>query len=77
MLHEDDNGDAMLLFIRAVRTGDWRLHLTSLQMFTKYFFGHDRTNYARMIQLYLAEMQMLPESDPDIFEGFLTSLKGS
>ena len=46
----------MLLFIRAVRTGDWRLHLTSLQMFTKYFFAHDRTNYARMIPLYLAEM---------------------
>ena len=61
----------MLLFIRAVRTGDWRLHLTSLQMFTKYFFAHDRTNYARMIPLYLAEMQMLPESDPDIFEEFL------
>lgn len=61
----------MLLFIRAVRTGDWRLHLTSLQMFTKYFFAHDRINYARMIPLYLAEMQMLPESDPDIFEEFL------
>ena len=61
----------MLLFNRAVRTGDWRLHLTSLQMFTKYFFFHDRTNYARMIPLYLAEMQMLPESDPDIFEELL------
>ena len=45
--------------------------VTSLQMFTKYFFVHDRTNYARMIPLYLAEMQMLPESDPDIFEEFL------
>ena len=40
-------------------------------MFTKYFFAHDRTDYARMIPCYLAEMQMLPGSDPDIFEEFL------
>ena len=44
----------MMQFIRAVRTGDWQLHLTSLQLFTKYFFAHDRLNYARMIPLYLA-----------------------
>ena len=46
----------MLQFIRAVRTGDWKLHLQALQVFTKYFFLHDRLNYARMVPLYLAEM---------------------
>ena len=40
----------MLLFIRSVRTGDWELHLMALETFTKYFFAHDRLNYARMIQ---------------------------
>ncbi|KAL9957037.1 hypothetical protein ACROYT_G038621, partial [Oculina patagonica] len=60
----------MMQFIRAIRTGDWQLHLTSLQLFTKYFFAHDRINYARMIPLYLAEMSMLPESDPEIYEEF-------
>ena len=42
----------MLQFIRAVRTADWKLHLQSLQVFTKYFFAHDHLNYARMIPLY-------------------------
>ena len=61
----------MMLFVRAVRTGDWQLHLTSLQLFTEYFFAHDRLNYARMIPLYLAEMEKLPDSDPEIYQEFL------
>ena len=61
----------MMLFVRAVRTGDWQLHLTSLQLFTKYFFAHDRLNYARMIPLYLAKMEKLPDSDPKIYQEFL------
>ena len=46
----------MMAFIKSVRTGDWELHLTSVEVFTKYFFSHDRLNYARMIPVYLAEM---------------------
>ena len=42
----------MMSFVSAVRTGDWLLHLTALKSFTKYFFAHDRINYARMILLY-------------------------
>lgn len=61
----------MMLCTRAVRTGDWELHLKSLQLFTKYFFAHDRINYARMIPLYLAEMQALQQSDPEIYREFL------
>lgn len=46
----------MMAFIKSVRTGDWELHLTSVELFTKYFFSHDRLNYARMIPVYQAEM---------------------
>ncbi|KAL9978623.1 hypothetical protein ACROYT_G016160 [Oculina patagonica] len=61
----------MTQFIRAVRTGDWQLHLTWLQVTWLYFFfAHDRKNYARMIPLCLAETSMLPESDPEIYEEF-------
>ncbi|XP_028412052.1 uncharacterized protein LOC114534781 [Dendronephthya gigantea] len=60
----------MLLFVRAVRTADWQLHLRSLQLFTKYFFAHDKLNYARMIPIYLAEMENLPESAPEIYKEF-------
>ena len=62
----------MLQFIRAVRTGDWKLHLQALQVFTKYFFAHDRLNYARMMPLYLAEMDSLSTTDPDVYAEFLS-----
>ena len=61
----------MLLFIRAVRTADWLLHLKALENFTKYFFAHDKLNYARMMPLYLAEMDSLKTTDPDILQEFL------
>ena len=62
----------MLLFIRAVRTADWKLHLQALEVFTKYFFTHDRLNYARMVPMYLAEMDSLPATDPDVYAEFLS-----
>lgn len=62
----------MMLFVSAVRKGDWFLHLTALKSFTKYFFAHDRLNYATMIPLYLAEMEVLLKSDPDVYEEFLS-----
>ena len=43
----------MLAFVWSVRTGDWKLHLESL-------IG--KRNYARLIPLYLSEMQMLKET---------------
>ena len=61
----------MLQFIRAVHTGDWKLHLQALEVFTKYFV-HDRLNYAQMVPLYLAEMDSLPATDPDVYAEFLS-----
>lgn len=55
----------MMMFTRAVRTANWNLHLQSLEIFTQYFFAHDRMNYAQMIPLYLAEMKSLKTTDPD------------
>ena len=40
-------------------------------MFTKYFFAHDKINYARMIPVYLVEMSSLNEADPEIYEEFI------
>ena len=60
----------MLMFIRAVRTANWELHLEALEIFTKYFFAHDRLNYARMIPVYLAEMKALSNTDPEIYAEF-------
>ena len=60
----------MLTFIGAFRTGDWKLHLQTLAKFSRYFFAHDMNNYARMIPIYLAQMQSLNESDRDIVDAF-------
>lgn len=60
----------MLQFIRSVRTGDWNLHLISLEAFTKYFFALDKLNYARMIPLYLAEMKDLQKSNTSLWLEF-------
>lgn len=60
----------MLMFIRAVRTANWELHLEALEIFTKYFFAHDHLNNEQMIPLYLAEMKALSNTDPDIYAEF-------
>ena len=52
----------MMLYISAVRTGNWLLHLTVLKLFRKYFFAYDHLNYARMTPLYSAVMDVLPVS---------------
>lgn len=62
----------IMLFISAVWTGDWRLRLTALTSFTKYFLAYDHLNYARMIPLYLSEIDVLPKSDSEIYQEFLT-----
>ena len=62
----------MFAFIQAVRSGDWKLHVIALELFTKYFFVHDKICYLRMIPLYLAEMTSLESSDPDIYGEFIT-----
>ena len=61
----------MFAFIGSVRSGSWKLHLITLEQFTKYFFAHDRLNYSRMIPLYLAEMASLEASDPSIHQEFM------
>lgn len=59
-----------MTFIRAVWTGDWHLHLEALQMFVKYFFVHDMLNYPRMTPVHLAEMEIVKETDPEIYQEF-------
>ena len=45
--------------------------MKALEAFTKHFFAHDKLVYARMIPLYLADMESLKLSDPDVYREFL------
>ena len=68
--------EIMLLFIKATRQGIWDLHLTSLEMFVKYFFAYDQINYSRFTSVYLSEMFTLKSQDQQSWE-FLESGKFS
>ena len=61
----------VLQYIRAVRTGNWHLHLQSTETFIKYFFAHDMLNYARMMPVYLSDMEKLTDSEATIYAEFL------
>ena len=54
----------LLLFIRATRTSDWRLHLSALRSMIPWFFATDRVNYARYAPCYWLEMTLLHKTHP-------------
>ena len=54
----------LLLFIRATRTSDWRLHLSALRSMIPWFFATDRVNYARYAPCYWLEMTLLDKTHP-------------
>ena len=56
----------MVVFLKAVRTGDWELHISSLRNFITYFFSYDKQHYARLMPLYIADMDKLKVQDKDI-----------
>ena len=58
----------ILQHIRAVRTGDWKIHLAIAAVVHKVRFCSCCLNDARLIPIYLTEKQMLQVTDPEIYE---------
>lgn len=54
----------LLLYIRATRTSDWFLHLSSLKSMIPWFFATDRVNYSRYASCYWLEMMCLDKTHP-------------
>ena len=61
----------LLQFIKAECTGNWRLHLSSTATMVPHFFAMDRTNYARWLPIYLADMHKLEEGHPEVYQTFI------
>lgn len=61
---------SLLQFLKAERTGNWKLHLSSIAAMLPYYFAMDRQNYARFLPVYLADMQRLELTHPDVYNGF-------
>ena len=58
----------MILFVRAEREGEFRLHLYACPQMITYFFAAGHVNYARYGLCYLLSMSRLP---PTILDQFL------
>ena len=54
----------LLSFIRATRTTNWSLHLSSVRRMLPWFFAYDRINYARYLTVYWLEMMSLERTHP-------------
>ena len=60
-----------LQFVKAERTGNWRLHLTAVSVMASYFFTHDRQDYALWLPVYLADMGQLEQNHPAVHQQFM------
>ena len=59
----------LVQFIKAERTADWDLHLTTVAAMLPHFFAMDRQNYARWLPIYLADMNSLAAAHPRVYDG--------
>ena len=55
----------LLTFIRAIREGNWPLHLECIREMLPWYFAYDHVNYARYLPVYLMHMIQLPETHPE------------
>ena len=57
--------------MRATREGNWELHLHAIRNMIPWCFAYDKTNYARYLSPYFAQMKNLPETNPSVHEAFM------
>lgn len=61
----------LLQFLRAERTGNWKLHKSSFAAMLPWFAQYDHTNYTRWGAVYLADIMILETSHPDVHQEFM------
>ncbi|WAR24223.1 P52K-like protein [Mya arenaria] len=63
--------EILLLFIRAEREGNWKLHLEAFAAMLPWLTAYDHLNYARWGPVYLAEMKDLENRAPEVYTEFM------
>ena len=61
----------LLQFVKAERTGNWKLHLSATTEMVPHFFSMDRVNYSRWLPVYLSDMHMLQLTHPAVHQEFI------
>ena len=59
--------DILRTFIRAERTGNWKLHLQAVHDMLPYFAAADNNPYAKSTYLYLQSMYDLQKEHPEVY----------
>ena len=65
-----DMVNILRLFIKAERTGNWRLHLQALSEMLPYLAAAGHNLYAKSVRLYLQFMSSLETDHPDVYREF-------
>ena len=65
-----DMVDILRMFIKAERTGNWRLHLQALSEMLPYLAASGHNLYAKSARLYLQSMNSLESEHPDVYRKF-------
>ena len=66
--------DILRKFIRAERTGNWELHLQSIQAMLPYMAASGHNSYTKSGMLYLQQMLNIPTQHPDVQQHFSEGL---
>lgn len=61
-------------FIKAERTGNWKLHLQTVLDMLPYFAASGHNNYLKSGYLYVQEMIALRKTNPNVEKLFLSGL---
>ena len=65
-----DMVDILRMFIKAERTGNWRLHLQALSEMLPYLAAAGHNLYTKAVRLYLQSMSSLDTDHPDVYRKF-------
>lgn len=66
-----DMVDLLKRFIKAERTGNWELHLKSVEEMLPYFASSGHNQYAKCGRLYLQKMIQLKKDQPEVYQNFV------
>ena len=61
---------SILVYIRSIREGNFKLYIETLRKLLKWFFTFDRYNYARWLTVQWFDLQNLESNFPDVYEYF-------
>ena len=58
------------LFLRSIRSSNFKLYVASIRKFLPWIFAFDHVHYARWLSFHHYDMEMLKETNPDVFQKF-------